>query len=426
MPLKLKESQPVMRKKSGPRLAHRKSRNGCQRCRARRVKCDEARPVCRDCHRHGVACLYDRSEGQPPTAQTEQQRRSTPHAPSPPSQIALAGSHEAATAAATTALCSRPRWEGEYHAYTELRLLHHFTIGTSLTLPGAHLQSIKDCWSIEVPRLAFVYKPLLYAIFAISALHLYKSKSHETDLVGVRAVYLERALRDHRVCVGSIDTRIADAACFTCILLLIDAFTSLQDRPLDPYRPPMEWMQLVRGSVSVFDAALSAIQESKSARIFSIIHSSPSFTEPNFTAGSCDCGHFSYLLPSEDYGEEDGEQLRLPTLEIYRSTVAYINSVWLAIEAQEHPAMICRRLMVFPLIVSQEFLKLLKEMEDRALVILAHYFALSATLTDIWWVGHTPHREVLAIGKMVNGQWVTSMSWALTTVASHCRICTQS
>jgi hypothetical protein len=102
----------------------------------------------------------------------------------------------------------------------------------------------------------------------------------------------------------------------------------------------------------------------------------------------------------------------------------YINSVWLAIEAREHPAMICRRLMVFPLIVSQEFLKLLQEMESRALVILAHYFALSATLADIWWTGHIAHREVLAIEKMVNGQWVISMSWPLTTVASHCRICT--
>jgi hypothetical protein len=88
--------------------------------------------------------------------------------------------------------------------------------------------------------------------------------------------------------------------------------------------------------------------------------------------------------------------------------------------------MTCRRLMVFPLNVSQGFLKLLQEMESCALVILAHYFALSATLTDIWWIGHTAHREVLAIEKMVNGQWVTSMSWPLTTVASHCRICTQS
>jgi hypothetical protein len=188
----------------------------------------------------------------------------------------------------------------------------------------------------------------------------------------------------------------------------------------------MEWMQLVRGSVSVFDAALSAIQESKSARIFSIIRSSPSFTNQIFTVGTCDCGHFSYLLPSEGFGEGDGEQLRPPRLEVYRSTVAYINSVWLAIEAREHPAMICRRLMVFPLIVSQGFLKLLQEMEDRALVILAHYFALSATLTDIWWVGHTAPREVLAIEKTVSAQWATSMAWPLTTVASHCRICTQS
>jgi hypothetical protein len=176
----------------------------------------------------------------------------------------------------------------------------------------------------------------------------------------------------------------------------------------------MEWIQLVRGSVSVFDAALSAIQESKTARIFSIIHSSPSSTDPNFAVGTCDCSHFSYLLSSEDFGEGNGEQLQPPKQEVYRSTVAYINSVLLAIEAREHPAMICRRLMVFPLIVSQEFLKLLQEMGSCALVILAHYFALSATFTDIWWIGHTAHREVLAIEK--RGQWAMD---DLNVMAAH-------
>src|SRR5271154_4326610 len=39
-----------------PRLAHKKSRRGCQRCKARKVKCDEIHPVCSNCSRHGVSC----------------------------------------------------------------------------------------------------------------------------------------------------------------------------------------------------------------------------------------------------------------------------------------------------------------------------------------------------------------------------------
>lgn len=42
----------------GPRLYHKKSRMGCARCKARRVKCDEVRPACGGCSRHQVDCVY--------------------------------------------------------------------------------------------------------------------------------------------------------------------------------------------------------------------------------------------------------------------------------------------------------------------------------------------------------------------------------
>src|SRR5271154_5678303 len=44
-----------------PRLAHKKSRRGCQRCKARKVKCDELQPNCSACQRHGVPCTYTRA-----------------------------------------------------------------------------------------------------------------------------------------------------------------------------------------------------------------------------------------------------------------------------------------------------------------------------------------------------------------------------
>lgn len=40
------------------RLAHKKSRNGCVRCKARRVKCDETHPICNNCGRHNVECIF--------------------------------------------------------------------------------------------------------------------------------------------------------------------------------------------------------------------------------------------------------------------------------------------------------------------------------------------------------------------------------
>lgn len=56
----LDDSQPSSsgRRGVGPRLYHKKSRMGCSRCKARRVKCDEARPACGGCSRHQVVCVY--------------------------------------------------------------------------------------------------------------------------------------------------------------------------------------------------------------------------------------------------------------------------------------------------------------------------------------------------------------------------------
>ncbi|KAJ5627666.1 hypothetical protein N7490_009894, partial [Penicillium lividum] len=41
----------------GPRRTHRKSRNGCPQCKARRLKCDERNP-CTNCVKHGVFCEF--------------------------------------------------------------------------------------------------------------------------------------------------------------------------------------------------------------------------------------------------------------------------------------------------------------------------------------------------------------------------------
>lgn len=49
------------RQRHGNRLGGKKSRNGCSTCRARRVKCDEARPQCRRCLDGGRGCSYEPS-----------------------------------------------------------------------------------------------------------------------------------------------------------------------------------------------------------------------------------------------------------------------------------------------------------------------------------------------------------------------------
>lgn len=58
---------------------------------------------------------------------------------------------------------------------TDFRLLHHFTTLTYLTLSDQ--VEIQDLWQRKIPELAFSNTFLLRVIFAISALHLYRTTS---------------------------------------------------------------------------------------------------------------------------------------------------------------------------------------------------------------------------------------------------------
>lgn len=60
--------EPALKVVSGERRLkrHRKSRLGCLRCKAKRIKCSETRPQCIHCIRNAAACVYPTSETMAP------------------------------------------------------------------------------------------------------------------------------------------------------------------------------------------------------------------------------------------------------------------------------------------------------------------------------------------------------------------------
>lgn len=361
-------------------------------------QCDEARPVCRDCHRHGVACVYDRSEG-------------SSQAGPPAAQVVFIQPVEPVRG-------HSPAFRSNRDEHLELRLLHHFTVATTETIPWTHVPHIKERWTVDVPRLAFTYRPLLHVIFSISALHMAKSEPGQSHLLGIHREYFEEALREHRFSVQGITRDIADAACFTTVLLLIDVFATLQDRPLQPYEPPLEWMHLVRGSETVFRIALDTIRDNRSAKIWSIIESFPPVRNAVSNLNAEDLELFSYLVPDSG-NEENGEK----EINIYRETIAYITATRLAMESTASSQITARHIMVFPLLAPAEFMGLLEEKRPRALVMLAHLLAMAAPLSDRWWIGHTGHRDVFAIRDMLGEEWRGMMEWPVEVVSQRCWIC---
>ncbi|KLU85830.1 hypothetical protein MAPG_04850 [Magnaporthiopsis poae ATCC 64411] len=123
------------------RRSHRKSRNGCGTCKRRKIKCDEHRPSCRNCIRHGVACSFAES------------------GPSTPSQLGSGTDGDLSMLA--------------------LELMHHYATSTHATLWSD--PTVRSLWRGPVVSMALTRPYLMRSLLALSALHLAHNRPDERD-----------------------------------------------------------------------------------------------------------------------------------------------------------------------------------------------------------------------------------------------------
>lgn len=153
-----------------PRLSHKKSRKGCLRCKGRKVKCDEARPVCTACQHHNLFCewpnlvvSYQVGPGRPASAkQVSGQDSSTKNILDLVSPYAKIDDEEA----------NAFRPDAEERWLLELHLLHYYLTIDATNRPlwkdPPNLRAIR---TVEAMNYALRYPFLLNTIYAITALH---------------------------------------------------------------------------------------------------------------------------------------------------------------------------------------------------------------------------------------------------------------
>ena len=273
-----------------------------------------------------------------------------------------------------------------------------------------------EVWTTLLPRLAFEHDALLYSMFSISALHLAKTESHESEAIDAYQKYLDLALREHFNDVTHLSKDNADAACLTSSIVRLNAFAVLQERPLDPYTPPTQWLETTCGAGKVFAAAWKWIKDDEDSIAMRLVRTEPIlmagdtlFGEPNRL------GLLHLLRRSRD---EDVTEPWLPDIqEAYESTVSLIGSYQMAIAARGNPEDIFRKLILFPILVPKRFIDLVEKQQPRALVVLGHYFSLVARVGHTWWwCGDTGRREVRGIQTVLSDKWLGLMSWSLRTM----------
>ncbi|KAF7556453.1 hypothetical protein G7Z17_g1447 [Cylindrodendrum hubeiense] len=370
-------------RKRPAKLFHKKSRNGCQQCRARRVKCNEAKPICGSCQRLELMCIYGR------------QQPANNAAPSSSSRTSDMGDPP----------------ESRERRKLELQLFHQYISDTGPSI--AVNKDSYDFWVVPLPRLALQSDALLYSMYYMSALHsATRDKANKDHHMSICHVYLDMAIREHAKEVAQLSKNNVDSQCLTASMLRVYYFILLQERSLQPYGPPMEWIRATGSSSAIFSQAWPLVKDDPDSITGKMIKHIPIITDREAREGKKYRLGLLHLLQRQEIHELE-EDWDAEVQEAYESTLSYIGGIWIAMNNHEPPAGIGKRLIIFPMLVNKRFVDLVEEQRPRALAILAHYFALLAMLRCFWWVGNVGEREVRAIAEVMPSEWRDAMSWPL-------------
>lgn len=418
-----------------PKLGHKKSRAGCVRCKARKVKCDESIP-CTNCAKRQLPCEYrDQSH--------RNSSRNSTRSVSETGTVPLRDRVPFATGP------SSPYADQEdiHHAFTaeerrllELRLINHFTTIVTYTFPPCHEQKFRDFWNIDAVSVALEHPLLLNAILAISSLHLatettprgyiYSRDTNELSVARVlntttrsaddgtyakaHRIYLNLAIRQQREEISHLRKDNADAIFLTSVLLAYQTLNLLRPLPdATIYTPPIQWLSMSKAISTVVETSqLMELVTSESLSSLAVqMAGEPDFRNRLALFNPLNREPFKALLDWTVCPEADLDDEIKNT---YEQTLAYVGSCHRSLLENEPPRILIRRLMCLGILVPAQYAKLLAEGRPRALVILAHHFAISQAVDEHWWFQGAANREVLGIKSILPPEWQWAMEWPLS------------
>ncbi|KAK6066836.1 hypothetical protein SCUP234_11892 [Seiridium cupressi] len=431
----------------GPRLYHKKSRTGCIRCKQRRVKCDETRPSCSGCSRHMVDCIYPAQAATTLTApkpavqstgdanaqhdfrdlsavDVELGQLKTPATSLKPSSPSGENStqhlsHHASPSSSTPDFIDDVDEsdldfpESRERRLWELRLLHN-SLTQATPFPTPQPQQIQTLFSLEVPNMAFKEgrDAILYGIMAHSALNLWTRSTDPQEretLIRLQRTYLSMLLRQQRKDVADLNPSNADSICLCSLKLVTHALALIQTLPLEPWQPPIDFLQMGNGAGIVFQTAWAMVKKEgggEVSKMLTFLRNPPILSDPNETIFS-DHSALDWILetPPGPNAHLDTEMNDVVTRSVYEKAISYICSVQRALDRSEPEFAICRRLGGFTVWIPYKFTRFLLERRPRAMVVMAHFMSLFLAIDHIWVIGRAGETQIRGIHKNLPVEW---------------------
>lgn len=111
--------------------------------------------------------------------------------------------------------------------------------------------------------------------------------------------------------------------------------------------------------------------------------------------------------------QDPSENLDPERISAYKWCMAFIGHSLTWIESGDDPSKIRRLLSGYGAMSPPVYKTMIRKRQPRALVILAHYFAILKAVDSVWWLRGIPEREVFGIQSNLPERWQWAMAWPI-------------
>ncbi|KAK3321805.1 hypothetical protein B0H66DRAFT_181181 [Apodospora peruviana] len=434
------------------RLGYTKSRAGCQRCKQRRVKCDEHRP-CKACIRHGLECSLSAVSASP-------EGSSTSPVPLPPSQDVSAVDdfgqlpNSSTTPAAQTprGTSQPPEWLASEPAATssnvstltlaepplptipdpfpyfakftphnnaeddtatwvsDLELLHHWTTTTCKSVGKAYDLEISQC---ELPRQAFTHHFLLHQILAITAFHqAYLQPQHRQSYSLKASHHQSLAIQGIRFALSNISADNCHALFASSTLLYIGAMASSGPKEGKPVKLD-NLIDVFLLSKGIYSVLISSEQHIRSGPLHELFEPRPSGEpQPVLERLLVQLEKLAARVLEEMNASSDADDSVRDRDVIMREIDRLVGAIQYSIEAAPSP--VHQVVGAWPLLMGEDFIALLRQRCQPALAVLSvHCVIMHATEDEYWFTRGWGLCIIQDISQTMAPPWNQDAAWAL-------------
>ncbi|KAL7913548.1 hypothetical protein GGI35DRAFT_213585 [Trichoderma velutinum] len=396
---------------------HKKSRSGCQNCKARKVKCDESRPVCRSCKLRKADCVYVDPQKPRHSAVTT----SAPWDSNSKSFGSRALAHHTKSATTSTSYTSISSASSVLFSAPILSLAERYSNQTAsipaelLWCPvGIDVADMKALWFYATQTCGsfsvvandghkYIMRSLLVrfgsespflldSIFALASLHMQRL-NQQFDPKRALA-YRVKSLAGYRKAIEEANP--GDFPALLANSLLLTALSSENFREPDgTHLYILDWLIVWKGIVLVIDlVSKSTVVESG---LNSLFFRPPTDVEKAVTFIPRQLLQMvSSISPSDfDYSFR----------EAYVETLKYLGSLYMDL-AQGPSSMRSLRIITIFTYLPSQFIDIARMSQPRALVILAYFAAFFKLVQwEVWWLEGVGDRTIRDICGHLDLEW---------------------